>query len=96
MTQILPSQIAKDVGALISDLQAKGWTISFARYDAQSFGNWYVDLCQVDDCIRLTKDRSQYMFDGPPAAEIKTAGLWKAFDDREEFCQAVSTWAFHD
>jgi hypothetical protein len=92
MKPILPNEIAEEVGELISELQKKEWTISFARYDAQSFGNWYVDLDQKGNCIRLIKDRSQYIFSGPPIEEIQAAGLWKSFDDLHEFRHAVIKW----
>ena len=85
MKQLLPSEVAKEVAELVLELQSKGWTLSFARYDAHSFGNWYIDLCQTDDGIRLTKDRSQSMLSGPPTPELEASGLWKAFDDLEEF-----------
>jgi hypothetical protein len=86
-------EVAREVGALISQLQAAGWTVSFARYDPRAFGNWYVDLCHADDNIRLMKDRSQYMFEGPTIKELQAAGLWRAFDDLDEFCRAVIHWA---
>jgi hypothetical protein len=93
MNKMLPVEIAKEADELISELQAIGWTISAAHYDARSFGNWYVDLCKANDRIRLTKDRSQYTFSGPSIPEIQAAALWKAFDNLEEFRHAVAKWA---
>jgi hypothetical protein len=91
--QDLPVVVETEAGALISDLREAGWTVSGFRYDANYFGNWYVDLFRAGLTIRLVKDRSQYMIDGPPSEEIKAAGLWRAFDDLEEFRRAIIKWA---
>jgi hypothetical protein len=89
----LPHEVSKEIGALVSQLQAVGWTVSFAQYDPGAFGNWYVDLCHADDKIRLVKDRSQYMFDGPTIKGLQAAGLWEAFNDLDVFRRAVIHWA---
>jgi hypothetical protein len=89
----LPGEVAKEIGALVSQLQAVGWTVSFAQYDPKMFGGWYVDLGRADQTIRLTKDRSQYILSGPSIKELQAAGLWKAFDDLDEFCRAAIHWA---
>lgn len=93
MKNMLPLEIAQEAGELISELQIKGWEISEAKYDARAFGNWYVDLCRANDCIRLTKDRSQYIISGPSIPQMQATGLWKAFDDLEEFRHSVVRWA---
>jgi hypothetical protein len=89
----LPAQIAQEVGDLLSNLGALGWSISFARYDSQAFGNWYVDLERVGENIRLIKDRSQYVFEGPSYQERQAAHLEGSFNSFEEFQSAVSSWA---
>jgi hypothetical protein len=94
-SEVLLPNLAKEIGSLISQLHTAGWTVSFAKYDAKSFGNWYVGLCHADNVIRLTKDRSQYLFSGPPPKEIEAAGLWRSFDDLGQFCNAVIKWATH-
>jgi hypothetical protein len=91
--QDVPTQIARDVGSLLSELCASGWTISFSRYDPKIFGNWYVDLCRGDDTIQLVKDRSQYLLNGPSWKELESAGLAKAFDEGDKFQRAVVDWA---
>jgi hypothetical protein len=88
----LPDNVEAEAASLLAELRGLGWTISADRYDPQHFGNWWIDLQRAGRTIRLVKDRSQYMFDGPPAEELKAAGLWKAFDDFEEFRQAVIQW----
>ena len=89
----LPIEIEREAGALISDLQAVGWTVSTSLYSPKSFGNWYVDLHRSGVAIRLVKDRSQYMVHGPRKEELEAAGLWWAFDSLSEFRQTVLKWA---
>jgi len=89
----LPSEIKMEVGKLISRLSTAGWVVSDCRYDPKAFGNWYVDLSRDRLTIRLTKDRSQYFVDRLPAEELKDAGLWRAFDNVEEFQNAIIQWA---
>ena len=81
--------IEPEARALISELRAAGWIVSASNYDSKSFGNWWVDLHHTGHVIRLVKDRSQYMIDGPQTEAIKAAGLWKAFDNMAEFRHAV-------
>jgi hypothetical protein len=80
------------VGALVSQLQKAGWIISASRYDAATFGNWYVDLHRGDRTIRVAKDRSQYLLDGSHIEEIEAAGVLRTFDDLEGFRLAFSKW----
>ena len=91
----LPDKVEIEVGALILQLREAGWVVSTSRYDAKVFGNWYVELHRADRMIRLVKDRSQYLIDGSHMEEIKAAGLWRVFDDLEEFWRAVSKWITH-
>ena len=85
-------EIESEVGTLISQLHEAGWLVSASRYDAKTFGNWYVDLHRADHVIRIVRDRSRYLMDGSHIQEIKAAGLWRAFDDLEEFSRAVGKW----
>lgn len=89
----LPADIAREAGLLISTLQTAGWILFEARYDAKTMGNWYIDLTRDGHSLRLVKDRSQFFVTGPPAAELKVAGLWRAFDGFAELQQAVVKWA---
>jgi hypothetical protein len=88
-----PIEIARDAGSLISTLRASGWVLLEARYDAKDMGNWYVDMTRDGLSLRLVKDRSQFFVTGPPAAELRIAGLWRVFDDFAEFQQSVVSWA---
>jgi hypothetical protein len=78
---------------LLSDLLSAGWKITASVYDANFFGNWYVDLKRGNSTVRLVKDRSQYMIAGPPTEDLREAGLWTAFDSFEEFRRTFSAWA---
>jgi hypothetical protein len=89
----MPAEVEAEAGELIAELHSAGWTVSRSHYDARVFGNWYVDLRRADLTLRLVKDRSQYMVDGLPINEIKAAGLWRAFDDLEDFRHTVVKWA---
>ena len=81
----VPVEVLSEAGEVISELHSAGWTVSTSRYDASLFGNWYIDLCRAGRTIRLSKDRSQFLIDGPPVLEMRAAGLWRAFDDLQEF-----------
>ena len=86
-------QIQEDAGPLISKLLASGWTLVESRYSPESFGNWYVDLRNRTTQFRIAKDRSQYVVNGPSIDELKSAGLWKAFDSWDELCPLLERWA---
>jgi hypothetical protein len=88
----LPEQIKEEIGPPISLLGVAGWVVNDCYYDPKSFGNWYVDLTRGDLTIRLVKDRSQYYVSGQ-AESIKAAGLRKAFNDLNDFREAVAAWA---
>jgi len=87
--QNLSIEVATEVGALIAELHDAGWIVSAYRYDAAIMGNWYVELDRANHRIRLVKNRSQYMIQGSQVEKMKTAGLWRAFDNLEEFRQSV-------
>ncbi len=91
--QRVAPEIQAEIGMLLSNLQILGWTVLDSHYDAMIFGNWYVDLEGRSPMVRLVKDRSQYMVREVPIEIMKAAGLWRAFDDLEEFQSAVIGWA---
>ena len=91
--ELVPVEVDAEAGELISELHSAGWTVSTSHYDANLFGNWYIDLCRAGRTIRLVKDRSQYMIAGPPTPEIEAAGLWKAFDNLADFHRELIEWA---
>lgn len=60
-----------------------------ALYSAKSFGNWIAKLVRNEVTMELVKDRNQFSVVGPSNDELKAMGLWRAFDDFEEFSAAV-------
>jgi hypothetical protein len=80
--------IQADIGTLIAELEALGLEVTASRYDAQAFGNYYIDLSGTAGSIRITRDRGQYMIDADER-QLRQRGLFRAFDDLEEFRVAV-------
>ena len=89
-TEIAP-EVKKEVGTVISKLKEAGWKVTASLHDPKLFGNWYVDLYRAGISMRIVKDRSPYMVSGPQQ-EVKAAGLWRAFDNLEEFVGAFLHW----
>jgi hypothetical protein len=91
----VPTGIQSEVGELLAEFQKAGWSITASLFDARFFGNWYVDLDRDGLRLSLVKDRSQYMITGRSTEDIqpiKDAGLWRAFDDCDEFCRRLTAW----
>jgi hypothetical protein len=89
----LPNETDEEIGSLIQQFHAAGWSLAASSYEASSFGNWYVDLARDGVTIRLVKERSRYFVDDVPRDVLEPAGLWKAFDRLDEFTNAVTAWA---
>jgi hypothetical protein len=92
MTQSIPKQITRDIGDLLSRLAELGYMPTRAQYDAQSFGNYFVDLGSEQGWLRIVRDRNQYFVDVTSKEQLKNAGLFRAFDDRKEFERALLSW----
>jgi hypothetical protein len=89
---MLPDPIQADVGALISELQAAGLRVSDSRYDANVFGNYYVDLVGSKGALRVTRDRGYYHIGGDEE-HLRQLGLFGSFKDLTEFGEAVLAYA---
>lgn len=87
----LPSEIAGDLEDLLDDFAAMGIRPTASQYDAQSFGNYVVDLAG-DRVFRITRDRYQYILYGPAREELEKVDLWRAYDDLGSFRRAVLKW----
>jgi hypothetical protein len=85
---VVSDQIKLEAGSLLDELRESGWTVSTSRYDRDVMGNWSVDLVRREEKIRLIKDRSQYLLDGP-RQELEAAGLWRVYDSFDEFSRSV-------
>jgi hypothetical protein len=92
---MLPEQIAADLGDLVAELEKLGLRVTNSRYDAQSFGDYFVDLAGPFDTLRLSRDRLRYIILGDEGL-LKRLDLFHAFDDREEFQKAVLTYVRSD
>jgi hypothetical protein len=88
----LPDEIKAEAETLFSKLYDAGWIVSSSAYSFNSFGNWYVELSRAGSRIRIAKDRYQYLIEGSPEKKIKAAGLWRAFNNYEDFRHAVIKW----
>jgi hypothetical protein len=62
-----------------------------AKYEPQSFGDYYGILSGPNGFVRLIRDRSKYCVDGEQK-DLEPVGLWGAFDNREEFTMKVLSW----
>lgn len=83
--------IANDLAALLSELSSLGVQVTGSEYSATAFGDYSVDFLAGKRRFRLVRDRSQYMIDGD-FAELKNAGLWRAFDNKKDLEDAVLSW----
>ena len=90
----LPGEIRADIGTLLDHLAAAGFRPVGSRYEPASFGDYLVDFRGPTGSLRITRDRGQYMLEGD-RGELESAGLWRAFDDRDEFTQRLTDWATH-
>jgi hypothetical protein len=88
----LPPEVDREFGSTLATLVTNGWSITDAAYAPESFGNWRVDLTRNGINLRLVKDRSQYMADGP-VEQLRASGLGKAFNDLDDFIAAVDKFA---
>jgi hypothetical protein len=90
--QSIPVEVETEAGELISELRSAGWKVSISHYEAKSFGNWYLDVTHAVRTIHLVKDRSQYMITRQSPPELNAAGLWRAFDNLQEFRHLLIRW----
>lgn len=87
----LPVEIVQDLHILLDPLRSLGFIPTDGQYDSDVFGNYYASFLGPKGRLRIIRDRSQYMVEGDPAL-LERAGLWRAFDDREEFAARLLFW----
>jgi hypothetical protein len=89
MRHEVPNAIASDIGEVLSELAFLGYVPVGSRYSPESFGNYYVDLASPDGALRIVRDRLQYSVETQAIDQLKRAGMFRAFDDRETFQSAL-------
>lgn len=84
-------KIENDIGDLLEALAGLGFKLKEAK-SSPSFNDFYV----VMDCrgrrLRIVRDRGQYSLERNRRL-LEPAGLWKAFDSKEEFREKVLPYA---
>jgi hypothetical protein len=92
MTHQIPKEVASDIGPLLSKLAELGYQATGSLYSPESFGDYYVDLMTGTTWLRIVRDRSQYYVDAASKEQLRQAGMFRAFDDRKAFEQALLQW----
>jgi hypothetical protein len=85
---MLPDEIQADIGMLLSALEAGGLHVTYSRYDASVFGNYYVDLVGSRGSSRVVRDRGFYHLGGDED-RLRQFGLFRSFKDSAEFRDAA-------
>jgi len=88
---MVDERITRDSGVELAQLELLGYEIASSRYDADSFGNWFVDLVGPSK-LRVVRDRGQFLVDGHRKS-LEKFGLWRAFNDRAEFAALLLAYA---
>lgn len=81
----LPEIVETDIGSLISKLRVHGYEVEVLRLGAMH--SYQVALLGPRELI-ITADRGQLFVEGDQA-ELEAAGLWGAFEDRQDFESSV-------
>ena len=81
----LPDTIRAPLRTLLPLLEsAQFWPTHF-QYSAESFGDFFVSFLGPGGVsFQLTRDRSQFLVDGPSKARLEQADLFRAFEDVQE------------
>ena len=92
MTHQIPTEVASDIGPLLARLAELGYHPTGGSYSPESFGNYYVDLTKGKNWLRIVRERSQYFIDTTSKEQLRTSGMFRAFNDRDSFEQALLQW----
>jgi hypothetical protein len=92
MTLDLNEVVRDEIGENLNPVLAAGFKVIESDYSEADFGNFYVELLRGTDELRIVRDRGQYMVQGDEA-ELKRAGLWRAFDSKMDFFSALTRYA---
>lgn len=89
----LHSEIKAEAGALLEVLEASGWQVSASVYEATFTGDWIVDLCRGEKCIRLAKEHELFTLRMLDDVEPESGGGARRYDSFPAFQEAVTQWA---
>jgi len=68
-----------------------GFKIVRAEYNKNAFGNYVLNVARRSLHISVTRDRNQYILDGPED-ELKAADLGRAYNSKQEFVGRLQHW----
>lgn len=85
---LIDPAIVEDIGTLLESLAKLGVQVTGARYEARTFGNYYVDCGVHGTGFRVVRDRGQYLIEAPQA-QLEALGIFRAFNSRDEMGTAV-------
>ena len=85
--------VRDEIGEELKPILAAGFSVNESDYSEVDFGNFYVDLIRGPDKLRIVRDRNQYMVQGDEA-KLKRIGLWRTFDSKEDFFNALKHYVF--
>ena len=81
----LPDTIRTPLRTLLPLLESLHFSPIKYQYSAEAFGNFLVSFRSPGGAgFQLTRDRSQFLVDGPSQHLLEQAGLFGAFDDISE------------
>lgn len=85
--------IVDDLSELLKALATLGYELVGSRFSPESFGNYVIELASREGPLQIVRDRLQYYLGdtGEPEciAELKRAGMFRAFDDLQTFQPAL-------
>ena len=79
------------IAPLIAPLQALGYFPASVEESA-SFGNFSVSFAGPEREFALTRDRGQFLVQGPATEVLESAGLWRAFHGVSSLASPLLSW----
>ena len=92
MTTEGPNRYFRDIEEFVKVLSHAGFSLVRYSEEPRAFDNLYADFSNGQTTFRVVRDRSQWMVDGEKQL-LERYGLWKAFDDQQEFESALFRFA---
>ena len=89
---MVAAEIVEDIGGLLLRLGESGFRPIDSLYERQAFGNYFVDV-DGPFRFRIVRDRLEYSIE--PVELIRGSTLDRVFTDKQEFANAVLSWAAH-